>query len=194
MPIPAQSAAALDRKRRLLLASAAFLPLASLNTDSLASATRSREVANASINRIYSVDQALRVPAIAALFDESKQPILQLDYADFEAITRPLQTHAQSQMWELSLDLPIGVSDSSAHVHGLQSTLVSMIATEHEILNMLAVISCHTQASVVQLLRQHQTLLRAFVKPTDMHGLAAVTDESASTPRMTVLVVTMPKA
>jgi hypothetical protein len=194
MPIPSQRALELDRRRRLLLASAAFLPFASLNTDSLASATHSREVANASINRMYSVDQALRVPAIAALFDERKQPILQLDYADFEAITRPLQTHARSQMWELTFDLSASVSDSSAHVCGLQNTLASVIATKHGILNTLAVISCHTQASVVQLLRQHQTLLRAFVKPTDMHGLAVVTDESASTPRITVLVVTMPKA
>jgi hypothetical protein len=193
MPIPAQSAAALDRKRRLLLASAAFLPLASLNTNSLASATRSREIANASINRIYSVDQALRVPAIAALFDERKQPTLQLDYADFETITRPLQTHARNQMWELTFDISAGLGNSSAHVHGLQSMLASVISTKHEILNALAVISCNTQASVVQLLRQHQTLLTAFVKPTDMHSLAAVTDECASTPRVTVLVVTMPK-
>ncbi|TAG47918.1 MAG: hypothetical protein EAZ30_08005 [Betaproteobacteria bacterium] len=162
--------------------------------NSLASANSSREVANVSIHRIYSVDQALCVPAISALFDERKQPILQLDYADFEAITRPLQTLARSQMWELTFDLSASVSDSSAHVHGLQNTLASVIATKHEILNTLAVISCNTQASAVQLLRQHQTLLTAFVKPTDMHGLAAVADESASTPRITVLVVTMPKA
>jgi hypothetical protein len=194
MPIPSKESAAANRRRRLVLASAAFLPLASLNTDSLASATHFREVANESINRIYSVDQALRVPAIAALFDERKQPILQLDYADFEAITRPLQSHARSQMWELTFDLPDSVGNSTAHVESLQSTLASVVTTKHEILNALAVISCNTQASVVQLLRQHQTLLTAFVKPTDMHSLAVVTDESASTPRMTVLVVTMPKA
>jgi hypothetical protein len=193
MPIPSKESAAVNRWRRLLLASAASLPIASLNTYSLARTTRSRAAANASINRIYSVDQTLRVPAIAALFDERKQPILQFDYADFETITRPLQTHARSQMWELTFDLPAGLGNSSAHVHGLQSTLASVIATKYEILNTLAVISCHTQASVVQLLRQHQTLLTTIVKPTDMHGLAAVTDESASTPRMTVLVVTIPK-
>jgi hypothetical protein len=194
MPIPSKESAAANRRRRLLLASAAFLPLASLNTDSLASANSSREVANANIKRMHSVDQALRIPTIAALFDERKQPILQLDYADFEAITRPLQTNARSQMWEITFDLPASLGNSTAHVRGLQSTLASVIATKYEILNALAVISCNTQASVVQLLRQHQALLRAFVKPTDMHGLAAVTDERASTPRMTVLVVTMPKS
>jgi hypothetical protein len=168
--------------------------LTSLTANALAGTTLSSQVAKASINRIYSVDQALRVPAIAALFDERNQPILQLDYADFEAVTRPFNTNAGSQMWVLLVDLPTGVGNSTAHVQSLQSTLASVVTTKHEILNALAVISCNTQASVVQLLRQHQALLTAFVKPTDMHGLAAVTDDSASTPRMTMLFVTKPKA
>jgi hypothetical protein len=139
------------------------------------------------------VDQALRVPAIAALFDERNQPILQLDYADFEAVTRPLNTNVGSQMWVLSVDLPTGVGNSTAHLQSLQRMLASVITTKHEILNVLAVISCNTQASVIQLLRHHQTLLTEFVKPTDMHGFAAVAEEIASTSRMTMLVVTIPK-
>jgi hypothetical protein len=193
MPITSEGAAAVNRKRRLLLASAASLPIASLTANALGSAARCLGVANASINRIYNVNQALRVPAIAALFDERNQPILQLDYADFEAVTRPLHTNAGSQIWVLLVDLPTDVGYSTAHLQSLQSILALVITTKHEILNALAVISCNTQASVVQLLRQHQALLTAFVKPTDMHGLAAVTDESASTPRMTMLIVTMPK-
>jgi hypothetical protein len=193
MPIPSTEAAAVNRKRRLLLASAAYLFLTSLTANALAGTTRHQEVLNARINRIYSVDQALRIPAIAALFDERNQPILQLDYADFEAVTRPLNTNLGSQMWGLSVDLPTGVGNSTAHLQSLQSMLASVVTTKHEILNALAVISCNTQTSVLQLLRQHQALLTEVVTPTDMHGLAAVTDESASTPRMTMLFVTMPK-
>jgi hypothetical protein len=193
MPIPSESEAEVNRRRRLLLASAAFLPLASLNTDSLAGATLSWEVVNASIHKIYSVDEALRVPPIAALFDECKQPILQLDYADFEAVTRPFRANTDSQMWALSVALPTNADHSNTHIQSLQNALKATIASEYDILNVLAVFSCNPQVSAVSQLRRYQPLLASVVQPDGLYGLGVVADESELTPRMTLLLVTQPK-
>jgi hypothetical protein len=193
MPIPSESEAEVNRRRRLLLASAACLPIASLSTNSLAGATLSWEVVNASIHRIYSVDEALRVPPIAALFDECKQPILQLDYADFEAVTRPFRAVTDSQMWALSVDLPTNADHSNTHIQSLQNALKSTIASEYDILNVLAVFSCNQQVAAVSQLRRYQPLLASVVQPDGLYGLGVVADESELTPRMTLLLVTQPK-
>jgi hypothetical protein len=173
-----------SRTRRQWFIGGLCLPLASI-----AFATHRESVREPQpvVHRVYSIEDVLTVPDIAALFTE--RAMTGLDFADLSCIVREYQAnaHAGSRMHVVSVNLSASGDSVALQIDSVKSMLSGLsLSPLHAC---LAVLVCSQDTPVVSLARKVHTALQKMVSPDGLYACAAVSALPGETTRITLLTV-----